>query len=209
MWAENEQNPKKHFAVSVGVRDYIRPVFLYAKLCDLENSRDATGIALQDVKAFQCVDRHSKEYKSNKKLESKYKHCEKDTNKNPCTSCEIFFNTFKKKEETQFNYFGNCAEYDLVQTKDARKKLGEIKDKDHWKSFESQCESHISASNDMLKFKRRTRRRQLNKKQMEEYFNKTRNTNLKALKYKWINSKSEYKLVTRDYNPNKKRSKSD
>ena len=191
MWAQNVRNPKKHFAVSVGVRNYIRPLFLYAKLYDLENSRDATGIALEDVEAFQSVDRHSEEYK-NADIDSASDY---NTPKDPCTSCKIFFGTFETQGETQYHYLGNCAEYDLVRRENS---LSEIKAEDHWKEFRSACEKHISA---FKTHQRKVSNGQL-RSDMHKYFNSTRNTNLKALEYKWIDS--GYKLVTRDYESNKK-----
>ena len=190
VWAKVEQNEKKHFAVSLGVRDYLRSLFLYAKLCNLRNSSEV--IALHDVQAFQSVDRHSQEYKNVEDLASEYR----TTQMHPCTSCKSFFNTFETPGETQFNYFGNCAEYDLVRREHS---LSEIKTEDPWKEFRSACEKHISA---FVKIKSKVSKRQLRRSHLLKYFNSTRNTILKALKYKWIDSR--YKLVTRDYKPNKK-----
>ena len=196
VWAEVEHNKKKHFSVSLGVRDYLRSLFLYAKLCDLRNSSEV--IALQDVQAFQSVDRHSEEYRNaDNDSASKY-----ETPKDPCTSCKIFFNKFETQGETQpqretqgetrFNYFGNCAEYDLVQRENS---LSEIKTECHWEQFQSACRKHIRA---FTTLKRKVSNRQL-RSVMHKYFNSTRNTNLKALKYKRIGS--GYELVTRDYKP--------
>ena len=199
VWAENVQNPMKHFAVSVGVRDYIRPLFLYAKLCGLRNRSYA--ISLHDVEAFQCVNRHSDEYRNNensKDLESQYK-CSENETKDPCASCKIFFNTFEKQEKTQFNYFGNCAEFDLLQTRDSDERLRQIKMTRHWNNFKIECQNHISVFN-TLKERVRSHQR-IPRNHMEKYYNDTRDANLKALKYKWF--PAGYELVTKNYKPTK------
>ena len=207
MWAEDD--PIKHFAVSVGMYYYLRPLYLYTKLCNLRNCND--DVALENVKAFQSMDRNSKQYDA--LGQSKYKKSEDETElegevKPSCTSCTIFFEDGESRKqtevpETNFNYFGNCAEFDIVQTAHLKQKLRDIRGEKPWEHFKSGCEKHIRAFKklkmEVLKKVTKSKRLQrLKRKHMLYYYNQTHNTNRKALKYKWSDRVAAYGLVTKD-----------
>lgn len=204
VWAESLQH---NFAVSVGVRRYLRPLYLYKKLCDLSNMGNDISTTLDNVKAFQCVNRNSREFETN------YGNCHffqstyniEGTPKNPCTSCNLFFKNQvphvpdPNKNPPTFNYLANCAEPDLVQEADTAEKLSKIKDTEHWTTFKKGCEGHIGEFNKLKdKLKQNNRLRQ---QSLRDYYNKTRETKLKTLKYMWNPSTSGYEIVTQGFKP--------
>ena len=194
MWAEDD--PIKYFAVSVGMYYYLRPLYLYTKLCNLRNCND--DVALENVKAFQSMDRNSPQYNPLEKSEYK-------ASQPPCASCTIFFENREsiKREETNFNYFGNCAEFDIVQTAHLKQKLCNIRGERPWGDLKSSCEKHVRAFKklkmEVLKKVTKSKRLQrLKREHMLYYYNQTHNTNRKALKYKWTDREAAYALVTKD-----------
>lgn len=203
VWAEAAYDSKKYFAVSVGMRPYLRPLYIFTKLRSLSYT-DNNFVALERVNAFQSImDRKEKNgynpskksgYKANKSKDEG-KKIEKET-KNPCTSCEIFFQnvTPQYTEDTKFTYFGNCAEYDIVQGENSEQKLTEIKSSDHWEKFKLGCQGHFEAFTALREKVERSQ--QLKLKDMRDYYNDTHNINQKALKYRWSNSREAYELVT-------------
>ena len=186
VWAEGAYNPKKNFATSLCVQNYVRPLYVYSKLCHLRKSNKI--VAFGDLKIFNTMDGH-RPHPGQHKIGFETKALK------PCASCQTFFRTnfSEKEEERDFSLFGNCAEYDIIQTNDLQQKLQEKCH--HWKTFESACKKHLHAFKTLM---RRVRRSQwLERRDLLEYFEKTRNTKQKALMYKWI--KNEYKIVTVDY----------
>ena len=187
VWAEDANNPKENFGTSLGVRPYLKPLYLYIKLCDL---RKGSNVALRDLKTFRCVDRYCRQYNAQHRTGF-------EAEITPCASCQIFFSNFEGEKAINFNNFGNCAEFDIIGTQDSREKLRDIKEKDLWSNFKSACEKHYDAFN---KLRERMRFQRLKTEDiMLEYYEKTQNTNLKNLGYKWIPSTHDYELVTRDY----------
>ena len=124
IWAEHKNKPEC-FGVSLGVRSFVRPLYLGIKLSQLRN--DENVVKLEDVNAFQSMDRN---------MSSKYK---KNNIKPPCHSCQIFF-----EKERNFSLFGNCAEYDAIGTASSNGKLREIKKRQDWVEFELACKKHLT-----------------------------------------------------------------
>jgi hypothetical protein len=62
VWAEVVEDKKKPecFGVSLGVRTFVRPLFLYIKLTQLRRNGN-NHVKLEDVNAFQSMYRKSKE----------------------------------------------------------------------------------------------------------------------------------------------------
>jgi hypothetical protein len=186
VWAKDKYHPLKHFAVSLGIYYHLRPLYLYIKLCNLRHPND--NIALGDV--------HAQAFDEMKKGTNE----EESRGKEACASCKIFFENKESEqlEETNFHFLGNCAEYDIVEGEKTKNKLCEIKlpgPTSNWKILEEECERHIKAFN-KLKNKVKKSEVGINMKDMREYYNKIRNANQKALKYKWI--ERAYKLVPKN-----------
>ena len=201
VWAESLQ---QNFAVSVAVRRYLRPLYLFQKLCDLSNMSNDISTTLDNVNAFECVNRSSKKFKKNHNkchlFQSTYNI---ETPKGPCRSCNLFFKNEvphvpdPNENPPPFNYLGNCAEFDLVQEADTAEKLSKIKDTDHWTTFKEGCEGHIGAFNNLNKdIPKRGNR--LQREFLLHYYKETRETRLKTLKYKWNSSTSGYEIVARE-----------
>ena len=186
-WAEDAYNPDKYFATSLGVPHYIRPLYLYAKLGDLCKRKYSVVDA--------CPNSHSMG-EPRPHIYPDYAQL-KTVVVNPCTSCRIFFESFKTKIERNITYFGLCAEFDVIQTMDSQQKLRAMKESNQWKSLKSACENQLSACSKLRNSARKSQR--LKRNDLLEYFETTRNTNQKTLQYKWIPSKNSNELVTRDY----------
>ena len=201
VWAGSLQH---NFAVSVGVRKYLRPLYLYKKLCDLPNMSNVIPTTLDNVNALECVNRNSKEFKANHNECHLYQSTY-NKHKDPCTSCNLFFKNQvphvpDPNKPPAFNYLANCAEPDLVQEADTAKKLSKIKGTEHWTTFKEGCEGHIRAFNQLNEdIAKRSNR--LQRKFLRDYYNKTRETKLKTLKYRWNPSTSGYEIVTKSFKP--------
>ena len=203
VWAESTNNGKKYFAVSVGMRPYLRPLYLFTKLRSLGYINNNT-VALERVEAFQTImHRKTREgynpskksgYKANNSKDEG-KRVEKET-KLPCASCEIFFQGTRLPYDrnTKFPYFGNCAEFDIVKEENSEAKLNEIKSNDPWRNFENGCQEHFEAFTILKEKMPEQREGQLERNDVLDYYNNTHNINRKALKYKWFDS--AYELAT-------------
>lgn len=200
-WAEG----KRRFAVSLGMRPYLRHCYLYAKLRSLTyNNNDA--VTLKEVKAFRCTSRRksNKKYNPEKKSYYKFEKGEdgKEVEKQPipeCSSCQIFFQSkiIRYQNSTSMNYFGNCAEFDIVQESNTEAKLNEIRRNAPWGKFQSGCEAHFTAFNIFNEKIRQRPNGQIEKTVMEDYYNDTNDLNQKkALKYKSSDGNAPYELVT-------------
>jgi hypothetical protein len=179
-WAEVVEDKKRQecFGVSVGVRTFVRPLFLYIKLSQLRKNGN-NHVKLEDVNAFQ-----SRNGKKNHDSKSEYMKKSKK-----CGSCEIFFAGRKDKNKKNINMFGNCAEYDVIQTENLDRVLRRIETTDHWKDFKSACEEHFKEFNKL-------RRDNPSQDELESYYAKIREAKPKMLQYQW---KSEsYELVAVD-----------
>lgn len=182
VWAEDAYNPKKSFATSLCVRSYLRPLYLFSKLHCLCESNNT--VPLGSLKIFKTMmDRH-RPHPETKVLK-------------PCASCQVFFGTghSEKEEERHFSFFGNCAEFDIIQTEDSHQKLRAIRATDHWKTFKSACKKHLDAFKKLRKTVR-IKSQRLKWEDLVEYFEETRDTKQKALRYKWIPSRDDYGLVS-------------
>ena len=179
-WAEVVEDKKRQecFGVSVGVRTFVRPLFLYIKLSQLRKNGN-NHVKLEDVNAFQ-----SRNGKKNHDSKSEYMKKSKKRG-----SCEIFFAGRKDKNKKNINMFGNCAEYDVIQTENLDRVLRRIETTDHWKDFKSACEEHFKEFNKL-------RCDNPSQDELESYYEKIREAKPKMLQYQW---KSErYELVAVD-----------
>ena len=123
MWAEQKEKPER-FGVSVAVSSFVRSFFLYIKLRQLRRTNNNEAVKLEDVNAYQRMN-------NNPRDKSKYNEVTK-----PCVSCQIVFDGFKS-----FNYLGNCAEYDVIQTKE----LDALLIKEPWNVLERYCQKQFDA----------------------------------------------------------------
>ena len=136
--AETVKGPL-YFGVSLGVRPFVRPVFLYKKLSQLTTT-DENAVKLQDVSATQ-----------------RYKDKDDETSKryvkakSPCLSCKIFFSG---KLPEVINLLGNCAEYVVVRTGTTIGKLQEIKTTKDWSDFQKACENHFERRDELINYRR-------------------------------------------------------
>jgi hypothetical protein len=199
IWAEvaEQKNKPECFGVSLAVRSFVRPLYLGIKLTQLGNVENGNNdVKLEDVNAFQM-----KRYRP--ETTSKYKKSEDETKlkveiKPPCNSCKIFFGDEIEGNEKNFNYFGNCAEYDAIRTANSDGKLGEIKEGYHWEKFETACNNHLTAFNDLTKNLAPNDAGNLSPNHtpvMETYYAKTRTA--KFFKYEWDSEKKDYQLKLR------------
>ena len=206
VWAEVKEHKNKPecFGVSLAVRSFVRPLYLGIKLKQLGNVENGNNdVKLEDVNAFQSMNRNDKEH-YHPKATSKYKKSKdetklKDEIKPPCNSCKIFFGDGIEGNEKNFNYFGNCAEFDVIRTANSDGKLGEIKEKDpNWKEFEIARNNHLTAFNDLTKNLAPNGAGNLSPNHtpvMETYYAKTRTA--KFFKYEWDSEKKDYQLKLR------------
>ena len=111
----------------------------------------------------------------------------------PCLSCQAFFN-----RTNTFSQFGNCAEYDVIRTLKSSEVLRDIKEKHHWKVFESACHDHFDA------FKQLKRKLEANgdsSEHLKTYYARTHNA--KVLEFEWDSEKQGFELVSKDWIPKK------
>ncbi len=151
MWAEHKDRPSC-CGVSLGVRKFVRPLFLYIKLAQLRNVECGhNGVDLKDVKAYETSLRRkfliNQNPPSNKKSEY-------DSTKAPCQSCLVFFGHYElsldKQKRQSFPPFGNCAEYDVIRTNNLDSVLLALAhNTEHWALFESACQHHFKAFNEL------------------------------------------------------------
>ena len=205
MWAEYKREKKEStsqhqrkecfaFGVSLGVRSYVRPIFLYIKLSQLRKIEDEnTVVTPQDFESF----RHGMK---RKKMNVKSKYSEF---KWPCKSCEIFFEekSFKPKRtrsEESYLPFGNCAEYDVIRTKKLDKRLDSPNVKSKWTHVEKAC------TNQFLAFKELSRiigeldgpeKASERNHALQRYHTKTRTPRMKVLRYESNPSHADHELI--------------
>ena len=195
VWAEYCNDPEKHCGFSLGVRRFVRPLYLYTKLRDLREHGD-NGIALEDVKAYQCVERRLfKKKPSLAKKRSKYKIEKRDKRrevrrdvKPPCESCKIFFGdsgNVRRNRRIRVP-FGNCGEFDVIKTR----KLNDLLSNEEtpWESFKLMCDQHLRAFNSTNFTNNTTKPSSYDI--MEAYYTSTRA--VKCLNYEWDDK--SYKL---------------
>ena len=130
MWAEHAQNPQI-CGVSIGVRKFVRPLFIFIKLVQLRaSSRNTqTSFALSETEAFKALRTAG--------LLSEY-----DQKKEPCESCTVTFDVLQPSLDgpPSFKFpFGNCAEYDIIRSGNLNSILGGISE--DWNTFRNACEA--------------------------------------------------------------------
>ena len=168
VWAENKK--KSSYGVSVGVGAFVRPLYLYKKLCTLKDGENGERITWKDVNAFKILHTENEN--------------EKHTKISPCLTCQCRFGF------TSPPIIGNCAEYDVfgnvgpdsLETEDGE-----------WNKFKLACEGHFNA------FNRMNREIMLNQKShleiIKDYFGETYQSRPKVLKYKWHSETKGYKVI--------------
>ena len=140
VWAEHENTSS--YGVSIGVGPYVRPLYLYAKLCTLNVKKDKP-ICLKNVKAFKI----KKESQQQQQQQEQQQHEQQNSGslpcslKLPCFTCQCYFNGFTHEPPYPI---GNCAEYDVIGKVDPNL-LGSPQGKE----FESACQQHLAAFNSM------------------------------------------------------------
>ena len=192
VWARHEGKPQ-FYGVSLGVRRFLRPLYLYIKINDLRNERLDNGVKLEDVDAFQSTMR--KFMKPNDKSEYIRK-------KPPCTSCQIFFDGLIERKDENFPPFVNCAEYDVIRTPNLDYMLGYYEETDSWKQFKSACEEHFKGFNKLVQKlepgDHPRSRTEMETEELETYCGDS-TSNPKVLQYQWDSSETGYKLVATDW----------
>ena len=136
MWARHKEKPQI-FGVSLGVRTFVRPLFIYIKLAQLRTGKNGvmTCCKLSETQAFEKIRRGSL---------SKY-----EKEKEPCSSCRAFFGVLRcLKKNSSFLPFGNCAEYDVIQTGNLDCLLNLMVTQ--WNIFQNACQEHFKAFKSFL-----------------------------------------------------------
>ncbi|CAB4033334.1 Hypothetical predicted protein, partial [Paramuricea clavata] len=194
VWAEHKER-QDCYGVSLGVRPFLRPLYLYIKMNQLRNVENSDdGVKLKHVNAFQSVKRRRIRFVPSDK--SPYKGNEnKPKVKPPCVSCKIFFKGFKKKKSNSLPPFANCAEYDVIRTPNLDYVLRYNEGTKHWINFKSACEKHFKAFNELTQKLDEPGNSSQNEI-LETYYKNT--LNAKILKYQWVNFYGRYKLVVKD-----------
>ncbi|CAB4011676.1 Hypothetical predicted protein, partial [Paramuricea clavata] len=207
VWAEHKDKPEC-CGVSLGVRKFVRPLFLYIKLTQLRNLENGhNGVDLKDVKAYESALKRKyllkPEAPSNKKSEY-------NNEKAPCQSCLVFFGRYKLtlnklKEPPSFLPFGNCAEYDVIRTNNLNSVLLDLKQNtQHWALFESACEHHFQAFNQLTTILEEGGDPS---ERIKLYYKNT--SEAKILKYQMFGLKfnPQFSLVAKNWRPNKRQAK--
>ena len=202
VWAEHNKMPNC-CGVSVGVRTFVRPLFLYLKIMQLRKLECGHhSINLKDVVAFQSA--LKKEYLLNPADPPQNKRSEYSQEKEPCQSCQVFFGhcKFLSRKKPSFPPFGNCAEYDVIRTNNLESLLLYLAhNTEEWALFETACQHHFKA------FKEFAASLQENKDQSERikaYYKET--SDAKILKYQkdGLALEPQFTLVAKNWRPDKR-----
>ena len=186
VWAQRTKKAERHSdrgcAVSLGVRCFVRPLFLYTKLRLLENGEPNR---LNTVEAFAI--KHKYEGNNNESL----KHIQ-NTLKLPCVSCQHRFGF------TPFPIIGNCAEYDIIGNVHP-----DLLQSDKWNELQSACKQHLNAFNAMMQSMRNDMQPEEIMNLLRKYFASTRDPiTPKVLKYQWKSAMNGgFKLIAMDWPP--------
>jgi hypothetical protein len=172
VWAQHKKKPT-YYGVSLGVRSFVRPLYLYIKLSQLRNVED-DHIKLKD----RLTALNSKTALQINRLN--------DHLIQPC-GYQRFFGF------TSYPLFGNCAEYDVI----GNVKPGLLQ-KNQWQEFKSACQQHLNAFNNMMLGMQREARYPY-KQILKIYFENT--TNSKILKYQWNPEKKDFQLTLKNWLP--------
>ena len=166
VWAQDKVE-KSRYGVSLGVGAFVRPLYLFTKLSQLNQSSNVENSKLENVKAIQI-----------RKIR-KRKHFLRD----PCVNCQRSFGFLSGAP------LGNCAEYDVVGIVKP-----DLFEKDQWHRFKSACGQHFLAFKRMLDMVEINY--SSFEEIIESYFRNTRGP-LKptVLKYEWNSEKSVFDLV--------------
>ena len=193
-WAEHSKDPEKHCGFSLGVRHFVRPLYLYIKLRDLREYGD-NGVKLEDVNVYKCIDKaHLERNPSLTEHKSKYKNRKNGTPRSTrghCKSCEIFFGGRlhkRKKNKQSLDFFGYCAEYDVIKTNKLDYLLRSI---ESWRNFESASRVYLEALNSLTKKIGESLDRHT---LLMKYFQITLDVNVNVLKYEYSSESYNYEL---------------
>ena len=165
VWAEHKDTSS--YGVSVGVDCFVRPLYLYKKLCTLRDVEDSKN--LQDVQAFGI----------------KYTEAENNKNarKSPCLTCQCFFGF------TSQPMIGNCAEYDVIGNVNPH-----LLETQQWQEFKSACQQHLDAFNAMKT--KISEENMEHENIIKTYFENTHHPKKpKVLDYKWNSKTNGFKLI--------------
>lgn len=188
-WAQHKER-KECFGVSLGVRPYVRSLFLYIKLSQLRRIEDNyTGGRLQDVNAFKHLMRMETDEDSNYEEPA-----------DACPSCKIFFD--KDSSYPQYTRsqdgppFGNCAEYDVIRTENLDYCLASPDVKILWDDVKSACIKQFKAFKELARKLDGPRRPWPPRNTMlQTYHTTTRAAKTKVLRYEWNLLQRDYRLI--------------
>lgn len=185
VWAQRKKD-HKYYGVSLGVRSFVRPLYLFSKLRNLLSDNFENNVELDDV---QALTHKIKKGGDGKHDDEKSQYSEPIY---PCISCQIFFN-----DRNHLQYFGNCAEYDVIRNRRINSKLYDLLKHTYereWLEVKSSCEKQLEAFRDFTQRKNETARSQNNVKEiLKTYYKNAYGT--KSLRYKW--SMNGYTLIAK------------
>ena len=125
VWAEH-QTRKECFGVSLGVAAFVRSLYLHIKLSQLRNGN-------QDVQLEDVIARTIPRGNDNQ-----------GEDRDPCKSCKIFFTDRSERTGSIFN-FGNCAEYDVIQSPKLNSCLNSEEVANLWAEVKLACQGQLNA----------------------------------------------------------------
>ena len=196
VWAEHESRTE-YFGVSLGVRSFVRPLYLYIKLSQLRKINSGhTRLKLEEVDAFQSMDRRIM-------IEERAYHEKSKYNKaiDPCKSCETFFGPTKnwpRASSINLPPFGNCAEYDIIRTENLDYYLASSCVIRLWSDVEVACKEQFRAFKELTK--KLDGPGNLSKTEiLQTYHTSTCNAKPKVLVFNFW--RGEYKLIAQEWPP--------
>ena len=202
MWAKHNKKPEC-CGVSLGVRTFVRPLFLHIKLTHLRDlANGGNGVNLSDVKACTLESTLERKFLLNTDHAPSNKKSEYNNEKAPCQSCLVFFDhhklSSKKKKKQSFPPFGNCAEYDVIRTNNLDSLLLDLaKNTQNWALFESACQHHFEEFN---KLTASLEEAGDPSERIKVYYSNT--SDAKILKYEIV--EPQFTLVAKNWRPDKR-----
>ena len=201
VWAEHVENPEC-CGVSLGVRTFVRPLFLYLKLMQLRNTT-GNKVELKDVKAFQSALKTKILSNHGDPPSPINKRSEYNNAKRPCDNCQVFFQGALNcpRKRPSFPPFGNCAEYDVIHTKNLDYLLQDLQDKtEEWTLFETACQHHFKAFMELTASLQETNKCE----KIKAYYMET--SNARILKYQKIGSvlEPQFTLFAENWRPDRR-----
>ena len=186
MWVKHGQ--RLSYGVSVGVRSFVRPLYLYKKLHTLIKRENDEVIRLSNVAAFEVEPpQQHQPPQQDQPPQQRQPQQQQDQNipKPPCITCQYLFDGFTSKPKFPI---GNCAEYDIIG-----KVPRNLLETQPWRRFVSACQQHLHAFNAM-------NREILNgagqsRKILQDYFDNAHAQGQKVLKCEWNPEERAFDII--------------